>query len=98
MRAALIAVPLLAAITPPALSQSTTPRGETDRWFGGYQCLRDCMRHRAGYEWAQVTGINSYEECPQFEDKSFLLGCRVYVDNPYRDPNFDDDDRRIRRR
>ncbi len=88
---------MVAASIDAALAQ-TTPRKDTDRWFGGHQCLRDCIRHRAGYEWAQATGISSIEECPEFENKSFVLGCRVYVADPYRDPNFDDDNKLIRRR
>ncbi len=101
MRLALLRLTLCALMVATSLGPATpqtTPRGDTDRWFGGYQCLRDCVRHRRGYEWALTRGINSLEECPEFEDKSFVLGCRVYIANPYRDPNFDDDNKLIRRR
>ncbi len=97
MRLAFTAALLLVTFIQTVQAQ-TTPRKETDRWFGGNLCLNDCTRHRAGYRWALETGVNSYEDCPQFEEKSFLIGCRVYVDDPHRDPDFDDDDRLIRKR
>jgi hypothetical protein len=64
--------------------------------FGGYQCTLDCSGHKAGYEWAEVEGITNKKDCLQIlrsnrNRRSFYEGCLVYVEDPYRGSDEDDD-------
>lgn len=60
------------------------------RTFGGYDCTDDCSGHKAGYEWAERNDITDEYECVS-NSVSFNEGCAVYVDDPYRDADYDDD-------
>ncbi len=59
------------------------------RTFGSYGCTDDCSGHKAGYEWAERNGITDEYDCVS-NSVSFDEGCAVYVDDPYRDADYDD--------
>lgn len=60
------------------------------RTFGGYACTDDCSGHKAGYEWAERNDITDEYDCVS-NSVSFDEGCAAYIDDPYRDADFDDD-------
>ena len=64
--------------------------------FGGYECKLDCSGHKAGYEWAEANDITNEKDCLQIlrihrNRRSFYEGCLVYVDDPDRGSDEDDD-------
>jgi hypothetical protein len=66
------------------------------REFGGYVCTDDCSGHKAGYEWAEENNVSSVSQCTWIIKRwpkrtSFYEGCLVYVDDPYRGADEDDD-------
>jgi len=62
------------------------------REFGGYECSNDCSGHAAGYRWAEAHGITAESDCPLRGGAiSFYEGCLVYVDDPDRGAEEDDD-------
>jgi hypothetical protein len=62
------------------------------REFGGYDCSDDCSGHAAGYRWAEAHSITAASDCPiRGGAISFYEGCLVYVDDPYRGADEDDD-------
>jgi hypothetical protein len=66
------------------------------REFGGYECTVDCSGHKAGYEWAEAQGIRSENQCQPIvvqspNRTSFYEGCLVYVEDPVRGSDEDDD-------
>jgi hypothetical protein len=77
---------LLLAITPAAAA----------RTFGDYECTVDCSGHKAGYEWAEARGIVNEAECEPILRRSpnrtsFYEGCLVYVEDPDRGSDQDDE-------
>jgi hypothetical protein len=62
------------------------------REFGGYDCSDDCSGHAAGYRWAEAHGITNESDCPlRGRALSFCEGCLVYVEDPSRGADEDDD-------
>jgi hypothetical protein len=62
------------------------------REFGGYDCSDDCSGHAAGYRWAEAHSITDESECPHRGGaSSFYEGCLVYVEDPNRGADEDDD-------
>jgi hypothetical protein len=61
------------------------------REFGGYECTDDCSGHAAGYRWAEEHDITDQVDCPSGNSNSFHEGCLVYVDDPNRGADEDDD-------
>ena len=62
------------------------------REFGGYNSAEDCLGHAAGYWWAQAHRVTSTSACSsQGRDNSFYEGCLVYVEDPARGADEDDD-------
>ena len=66
------------------------------REFGGYDCTDDCSGHKAGYEWAESKNISDEIQCEAILRRSpnatsFYEGCLVYVEDPYRGADEDDD-------
>jgi hypothetical protein len=66
------------------------------REFGRYECTDDCSGHKAGYEWAERRHVTDSETCdeivvPYPNRTSFAEGCMVYVDDPSRGAERDDD-------
>jgi hypothetical protein len=61
------------------------------RTFGGYICRQQCDVHAAGYNWAQARAIEDERQCPLGLSPSFREGCMVYLQNPQRDPDADDE-------
>jgi hypothetical protein len=66
------------------------------REFGGYECTVDCSGHKAGYEWAETRNITSERQCEAIlrrwpNRNSFYEGCLVYVEDPTRGADEDDD-------
>ena len=48
------------------------------RTFFGYDCAGNCMRHKAGFAWAERHGIATPAVCPGI-DPAFLAGCSAYA-------------------
>ena len=61
------------------------------RTFGGFECTDDCSGHAAGYKWAQEHDIDEEDLCPAGNSMSFHEGCIVYVREPTRGADEDDD-------
>jgi hypothetical protein len=62
------------------------------REFGGYECTDDCSGHAAGYRWAEAHDISNESNCPlNGNATSFYEGCLVYVEDPARGADEDDD-------
>ena len=61
------------------------------RTFGGYECTDDCSGHAAGYRWAEEHNIDDEDLCPPGNSLSFHEGCLVYVQDPTRGADEDDD-------
>jgi hypothetical protein len=62
------------------------------REFGGHDCSDDCSGHAAGYRWAEAHSITAETDCPlQGRAISFYEGCLVYVEDPFRGADEDDD-------
>lgn len=60
--------------------------------FGGNECTDDCSGHAAGYRWADAHNITSEGDCPlNGNATSFYEGCLVYVEDPSRGADEDDD-------
>ncbi|MFZ0623243.1 MAG: hypothetical protein WAM76_14735 [Pseudolabrys sp.] len=60
--------------------------------FGGYECTDDCSGHAAGYRWAEAHNITDESNCSlNGNATSFYEGCLVYVDDPYRGADEDDE-------
>ncbi len=60
--------------------------------FGGHECTVDCSGHAAGYRWAEAHNITNESDCPlNGNATSFYEGCLVYVDDPDRGADEDDD-------
>jgi hypothetical protein len=56
----------------------------------------DCSGHKAGYEWAESKGITDEADCEAIlvtapNRTSFYEGCLVYVEDPSRGADEDDD-------
>ena len=76
------------------------PVSASAREFGGYVCTLDCSGHKAGYEWAEDRGIRRESQCDIIlrrspNRQSFYEGCLVYVEDPYRGSDEDDDGNEI---
>ncbi|QQN67363.1 hypothetical protein JIR23_21180 [Bradyrhizobium diazoefficiens] len=62
------------------------------REFGGHDCSDDCSGHAAGYRWAEANNVTSESGCPLRGNAiSFYEGCLVYVEDPSRGADEDDD-------
>ncbi|HSG65403.1 MAG TPA: hypothetical protein VLD39_10395, partial [Gammaproteobacteria bacterium] len=48
--------------------------------FLGYECRADCASHKAGYAWAERSGIANRDGCAGPE-QSFVEGCRAYAES-----------------
>ncbi len=58
--------------------------------FNGYGCSDDCSGHEAGYEWAEMHGIEDMDGCGGNSD-SFIEGCQSYVEAMQGGGYYDDD-------
>jgi hypothetical protein len=90
---------LLVLFVSSVLTINTTD-GVSARTFGGYECTRDCSGHKAGYEWAEAHNITSEASCEAVLRRwpgriSFYEGCLVYVEDPARGADEDDDGEEI---
>ena len=47
--------------------------------FFGYDCGDGCRRHKAGFAWAEASGIASPDACTNGE-RPYIEGCRAYAD------------------
>ncbi len=70
------------------------------RTFGDYECTMDCSGHKAGYEWAEARGITDEAACETILGRwpnrvSFYEGCLIYVEDPARGADEDDDGEEI---
>ena len=63
------------------------------RELGGHECSDDCSGHAAGYRWAEENNITDETVCPLRGGgaMSFYEGCIVYVEDPSRGADEDDD-------
>jgi hypothetical protein len=46
--------------------------------FLGYDCTDGCLRHKAGFAWAETRGIVDGNACSG-DDRPFTEGCRAYA-------------------
>jgi hypothetical protein len=74
----------------------TATNPSSAREFGGYECTQDCSGHKAGYEWAEAKEIEDEAKCEAILRRqpnriSFYEGCLVYVEDPTRGSDEDDD-------
>jgi hypothetical protein len=61
------------------------------RTFGGRFCPGgDCSGYAAGYRWAEARDIEDATSCPARRGAAFFQGCLVYVENPDRGADEDD--------
>ena len=67
---------------------------QSTQHFGGFRCSRDCLSHAAGYRWAEREGIARVDDCLGLSIP-FIEGCRVYVADPRRGADLDDEGRPI---
>jgi hypothetical protein len=47
--------------------------------FLGYDCRDDCSAHKAGFAWAESSGIADARACTG-PDPAFVEGCRAYAE------------------
>jgi len=85
---------MMRAILAALLICVVTPAGA--REFGGHECADDCSGHKAGYEWAEAKAVQTEQTCEAILAKSpnstsFYEGCLVYVEEPSRGADADDD-------
>ena len=76
------------------LTTGKIPANATE--FGGYECTIDCSGHKAGYEWAEAQRYTRESQCEAIirrypNRQSFYEGCLVYIDDPNRGADEDDD-------
>jgi len=74
----------------------TRSSAATTHTFGGYECTDNCSGHKAGYKWAEAKGVSDEEQCEGIlvtapNRTSFYQGCKVYVEDPSRGADEDDD-------
>ena len=69
-------------------------RSGDERILAPSSCSRDCIGHAAGYRWAEREGIARVDDCRGLSIP-FIEGCRVYVAEPRRGANLDDEGRPI---
>jgi hypothetical protein len=70
----------------------TAAGGAHAREFGAYDCSDNCSGHAAGYHWAEAHSITDESDCPlRGRALSFYEGCLVYVEDPSRGADEDDD-------
>lgn len=69
----------------------TADSAAAQQTYGGYECTDDCSGHKAGFEWAQQNDIQDESDCEGSSSQSFAEGCKVYVENPGRNADYDDD-------
>ena len=85
---------LIRAVTVCLVSMAFAPMALTNdtgtRTFGGYECTEDCSGHAAGYRWAEDKGITDEADCSG-DSQSFIEGCLVYLQDPARGADADDD-------
>lgn len=60
------------------------------RTFGGYDCAADCAFLAAGYRWAEERDVDEPKQCAPGLSESFYKGCLVYVSEPDRSADVDD--------
>jgi hypothetical protein len=71
----------------PLMSETANARD-----FGGNECTDDCSGHAAGYRWAEAHNITNESDCLlNGNATSFYEGCLVYLDDPDRGADEDDD-------
>jgi len=59
--------------------------------FGSYECSQDCSGHQAGYDWAELQGIDDEDDC-HGNSESFIEGCKAYVEENNDDPDDEEND------
>jgi hypothetical protein len=57
-----------------------SPIGRSTTQSGQYGCTFDCSGHQAGYDWAELNGIDDEYDCTG-KSISFIEGCRQYVED-----------------
>lgn len=88
-RATVAVITLVFAFIPAAVTYA-----QESRTFGGFDCTDDCSGHAAGYNWAQSKSITDESDCGG-DSNSFTEGCQVYVREPSRGADEDDDGNEI---
>ena len=55
--------------------RAATGSGES---FAGYDCVKDCRQHRAGYDWAEAHRASADAQCRN-QSWGFYEGCLAYL-------------------
>jgi len=75
-------------ISNPVSTISNYPQEKT---FHTYECTQDCSGHQAGYEWAELHGIDDEDDC-HGNSESFVEGCKAYVQENSEDTEDEESD------
>ena len=61
------------------------------RSFGGYECRGSCVPYARGYRWAEAGHVTDPRQCGATNSEAFRSGCLVYIEDPHRGADADDD-------
>jgi hypothetical protein len=59
--------------------------------FGGFICVHSCAPYARGYRWAQRARVTDPNQCMVSNSEAFRSGCLVYLQDPTRGADTDDD-------
>jgi hypothetical protein len=59
--------------------------------FGGFICHHSCRQYAKGYTWAARGHVKDPNLCQVTNSKAFRAGCLVYIQDPMRGADTDDD-------
>jgi hypothetical protein len=63
--------------------------------FGGFVCHHGCRQYAKGYRWAERAHVRDPNQCQITNSKAFRAGCLVYIQDPARGADTDDDGNEI---
>lgn len=61
------------------------------RSFGEYNCKRSCAPYARGYRWAERAHVTDPNRCQVTNSIAFRNGCLVYIKDPSRGADADDE-------
>jgi len=59
--------------------------------FGGFICHHSCRAYAKGYRWAERGHVKDPRQCQVTNSEAFRSGCMVYIQDPTRGADTDDD-------
>jgi hypothetical protein len=63
--------------------------------FGGFICVHSCAPYASGYRWAERARVTDPKQCLVTNSEAFRSGCLVYIQDPARGADTDDDGNEI---